>query len=300
MMAGNRVLREFLVLVAALLPTQAASFRVSSDLVLVNASVLDAAGRPVTGLTQDRFRLFENHAEQRIAFFAEEQTPVSMVVVADTSGSMRGKLDVCAQAATALVRSYFLGDEFALVTFADRPHLAVPWTDNGKAILAALSQTGAYGDTALLDAVLFAAQYARHAHNPRRVVLAVSDGGDNHSRYDRSEVIERMEESGIEVYAVSLGESGFAALFDGGSPDDALEEMCDRASGRFVSVENMAKLPEAMDRISREIRSQYLLGYYPARRSGGGRTHSVAVKVTPPPGLRRIDVRWRRRWSESY
>jgi Ca-activated chloride channel homolog len=278
---------------------QAQNFRVSSDLVLVNATVIDPAGLPVTGLTQDRFRLFERRAEERIAYFVEEETPVSVVIVADTSASMKKKLDVCAQAAAELFRSILPGDEFALVTFAERPQLAVPWTADDQAIRAALSQTQAHGTTALRDALLFGAQYARHARNARKVLLVVSDGGDNHSRYSSMELRRRLEEADLDVYAINMTESWYTGPKDEVSEESSpLEELCEHISGRYVKVDNMRKLPEAVSRISREIRSQYVLGYHPGQLSGAGRFRRVEVKVAPPSGVRRVSVYWRQGWRE--
>ena len=275
-----------LLMAAACARAETAAFRVSSDLVLVNATVRDAAGRPVTGLTQDRFQLFEGRRSQRIAFFTEEETPVSLMLVADVSRSMRGKLDVCARAAADLVRTVLPGDEFALVTFAGRPRLEVAWTEVGAVVTAALSRAQAAGTTAMFDALLLGAQYVRHARNARRVVLVVSDGGDNHSRYGRREARRRLEESGLELYGVGLEESPL------------LEDLCEHAAGRYVTVDDTSKLPDAISRISREIRSRYVLGYRPARLDGAGRFHRVEVQVAVPHGFERVSVSWRQRWRE--
>jgi len=106
---------------------------------------------------------------------------------------MKGKLVVCAQATAELFRGSLPGDEFALITFAAKPRVAVPWTADARAIGEAWRHERAAGTTALLDTVLFGAEYARHAHNPRRIVLVISDGGDNRSRYSRGEVRRRIE-----------------------------------------------------------------------------------------------------------
>ncbi|HTQ54317.1 MAG TPA: VWA domain-containing protein [Bryobacteraceae bacterium] len=289
----------WLLAVAACAHAESAAFRVSSDLVLVNATVLDAAGRPVTGLTAERFRLFDGGARQRIATFAEEETPVSVVLVADVSHSMRGKLAACGQAAAELARTAMPGDEFALVTFADQPRLAAGWTRDGAAVAAGLAQEQAAGTTALFDALLLAAQYAGHARNRRRVVLVVSDGGDNHSRYTAREVRWRLEESGPELYAVAIGDSGYADPYgDEGPGTAALAELCARGAGRYVTVDDASQVREAIGRISRETRSRYVLGYRPTRRIGAGRLHRVEVRVTPAAGLSRVSVSWRRGWRE--
>jgi Ca-activated chloride channel family protein len=278
-------------------PEEAGRFRITSDIVLVNATVVDAAGRPVEGLTQDHFRLFEYHTEAHIAYFGEEETPVSLVIVADTSGSMKGKLNVCARAAAELFRSILPDDEFALVTFAGRPLVAEPWTTDDSKIRSALASAPAAGTTALFDAVQLGAQYASHGRNARKAVLVVSDGGDNHSRYSEGDVRRRIEELDLELYALNIGGSWFSEA-EGWWGRAVLERLCEHASGRYVAVERLSELPAAVSRISREIRSQYLLRYRPRRLDGAGCLHKVEVKVIPPDGMRRVSVRWRQNWRE--
>ncbi len=277
---------------------EAARFTVSSDLVMVNATVLDPAGRPVSGLTRDRFQLFDGRAQERIASFTEEETPVSVVVLADVSHSMDGKLAVCARAAAQLVESTLPGDEFALITFSNAPHLDVPWTAEGEAVLQALRGARPGGTTALFDAILFATQYTRHARNARRVVLIVSDGGDNHSRYTATQARHRLQEANLELYAIHLNEFSFGLAAEEQSANNAMEHLCERVSGRYVALDDLGGLPDAVARISREIRSQYVLGYRPTRWSGSGRYHRMGVKVAPPEGLRRVSVYARPGWRE--
>jgi len=281
-------------------PEGAASrIRVSSDIVLVNASVVDSRGRAIEGLTKANFRLFENHAERKISWFSEDQTPVSMVVVFDTSGSMAGKLTRCAEAVAELLRTAQNGDEFALFTFSRQVELAQPWTRDDAAISSALLNARAHGTTALLDAIDTAGHYAARGANPRKVMFVLSDGGDNASRLRELQVRRRLEEMDIELYAVDIREGDMPMAWPGvleGS--QLLDRLCGDLSGRYVPVERMSDLADAVERIRREIRSQYVLGYRPQPLARDGRFHTLQVKVTPPPGMRRVSVRWRRGWRE--
>jgi Ca-activated chloride channel homolog len=278
---------------------EASRFRVSSDMVLVNASVVDSHGRPIPGLTRENFRLFESHAEKKIAWFSEDQTPVSMVIVFDTSGSMEGKLNRCAEAVADLLNSSQPGDEFALVTFSNQPQLAQTWTRDDAAIPAALLSARSHGTTAMIDALRMAGRYANTGANARKLIFVLTDGGDNNSRWTETQVRRQLEELDLELYAVDIRDPGAVSRYPG-IPDGPvlLERMCDALSGRYVAVDRMGELAGAIDRIRSEIRSQYILGYRPDELTRDGRFHPVEVKVMPPAGMHRISVRWRRGWRE--
>ncbi len=188
---------------------EASRFRVSSAMVLVNASVVDSQGRPISGLPRESFRLFENHTEKKIAWFSEDQTPVSMVIVFDISGSMSGKLSRCAEAVADLLRSSQAGDEFALVAFSNQPQLVQPWTADEAAIPAALLNARAHGNTAAIDALHTAGAYARTGANARKLLFVLSDGGDNSSRWRETQVLHELQEMDLEVYAVDIRDAEF-------------------------------------------------------------------------------------------
>jgi len=278
---------------------EASRFRVSSEMVLVNASVVDSRGRPIPGLTKENFRLFENHAEKQIAWFSEDQTPVSMVVVFDTSGSMNGKLERCAEAVAELLGLSQKDDEFALVTFSNQPRLAQAWTRDEAAIPAALLNARAHGTTAMIDALHMAGRYANSGANARKLIFVLSDGGDNSSRWRETEVLRQLQEMDLELYAVDIREPGFTPAYPGLLEGPGLlDRLCDGLSGRYIAVDRVGELAGAVERIQREIRSQYVLGYRPGELRRDGRFHPVEVKVAPPAGIHRISVRWRRGWRE--
>jgi Ca-activated chloride channel homolog len=279
---------------------EASRFRVSSEMVLVNASVLDSRGRPISGLTRDNFRLYESHAEMPITWFSEDQTPVSMVIVFDTSGSMEGKLQRCGEAVSELLRSTQAGDEFALVTFSNQPQLAQTWTRDDSAISGALLNARAHGSTAMIDALRMAGKYAHTGANPRKLVFVLSDGGDNSSRWTESGLRHQLEEMDLELYAVDIQEAGALSRFPGVIDGPGLlDRLCEALSGRYVPVDRMGELTDAVEKIRREIRAQYVLGYRPDALDRDGRFHRVELKVTPPAGMHRISVRYRRGWRDT-
>jgi Ca-activated chloride channel family protein len=187
-----------------------------------------------------------------------------MVIVFDTSGSMDGKLQRCEEAVSEPLSYTQAGDEFALVTFSNQPQLVQTWTHDESEISSALLNARAHGATAMIDALRMAGEYARTGANPRKLL----DPG---------------------------ALSRFPGVIDG---PGLLERLCEALSGRYVPVDRMGELGDAVKKIHREIRAQYVLGYRPDTLDRDGRFHRVELKVIPPPGMHRIALRYRRGWRE--
>ncbi len=143
----------------------------------------DPLNRFVTGLEQDSFKVFEDKLEQKIVSFGSEDAPLSIGIVFDTSGSMGPKLDKSRQAVSEFFKTANPEDEAFLVVFNDKPELVTPLTHNLEEIQTRLTFTQSKGRTALLDGILLALHTMKKAHNPRKALVVISDGGDNSSRY---------------------------------------------------------------------------------------------------------------------
>src|SRR5712692_6926693 len=159
------------------------AIRVDVDLVLVNVTVTDPFNRLVTGLEQENFRVFEDNTEQEVVHFSSEDVPISIVVIFDMSGSMSNKVDKARLAALQFFKTANPQDEFFLVSFNDRAELTSRFTSSVEELQSRLMYTTARGRTALLDAIYLGLSQMRGAHNAKRALLILSDGGDNHSRY---------------------------------------------------------------------------------------------------------------------
>ena len=170
--------------VAAPLPK--ANIRVDTNVVLIPVTVTDPLNRFVTGLDQDVFDVLEDNVKQKIVSFGSEDAPLSVGIVFDTSGSMGPKLDKSRQSVTEFFKTANPEDEAFLVEFNDRPELVTPLTHNLEEIQNRLTFTQSKGRTALLDGVLLALRTMKKAHNPRKALIVISDGGDNSSRYTES------------------------------------------------------------------------------------------------------------------
>lgn len=229
-------------------------FQARTNVVLINATVLDRNGRPVTGLTRERFRLFENKAEQRISYFAEEDLPLSLAVIFDTSGSMEGKTAGASRALSAMLDNSNRDDEFSLITFADRPDVTVPWTRDAAEVQNSAMLTRPRGRTSLLDAIHVALTQLHGAKNARRAVLILSDGGDNNSRYSERQISRMLEEADVQMYALDLSAAPILrerSVEEVEGPD-LVSRLCDRAGGRYWQVDNQRDLAAAADQIERD------------------------------------------------
>jgi Ca-activated chloride channel homolog len=263
------------------------SIRVETQLVLINVTVTDPMNRFVTGLEKEHFKLTEDKTEQTITQFSSEDAPLSVGLVFDASGSMGSKLSKSRQAAAQLFKTANPEDEFFLVQFNNRPELVVGFTPNTEEIQNRLTFTQAKGRTALLDGVYLAMNQMKKAHNPRKAIIILSDGGDNSSRYTESEVRNLVREADVQVYAIGIFEpmAGRGRTAEELAGPGLLTELAESTGGRHFPVENLNELPDVAAKIGIELRNQYVLGYSPTNTTKDGKYRRVQVKLKQPRGL---------------
>lgn len=269
--------------------------RVDSSLVLVPVHVTNAAGGTVTGIPRDSFRILEDNTEQKIASFFTEDAPVSIGLLFDASGSMRPRIRKAAEAADAFFKVANPADEFFLVEFNDRARLILPFTQNASDVSAEIARTRPMGRTSLIDAVYLAMAQMKKAHNPRKALVIVSDGGDNWSRHSVREIRNALLESDVQVYAMGI----FDADYDHNHPVEErngpalLDELTTLTGGRHFPVDDLEQLPAISERIGRELHSQYMLGYYPTNSTQDGKYRQVRV-ILDLPNARELHTTYRR------
>jgi Ca-activated chloride channel homolog len=269
---------------------QGQAIRTETQITLVGASVTDPLGRLVTGLQQENFRIFEDGVEQEVVRFSSEDVPVSIGVIFDMSGSMADKIDKSREAAVQFFRTANPADEFFLVNFNDRAQLISPFTGSVDDLQDRLMYTGAHGLTALFDGVYLGLSQMRGAHNTKKALLILSDGGDNHSRYSETEVRKFVREADVQIYAIGLFDP------DGGpTPEERegpglLGDLTMMTGGRTFVVKNVNQLPDIATKISMELRNQYVLGYRPSQRAHDGKWRKIKVRLNPPKGMPPLTV----------
>jgi Ca-activated chloride channel homolog len=258
--------------------------RVDSALVLIPVTVTDQIGGPVTGLTQDNFRVLEDHVEQKISAFYTEDAPVSVGFLLDSSGSMRVKWHKTIEAATAFFRTTGPQDEFFLIEFNDRAKLLLPFTPDAGEVCTQIARSRPSGRTSLVDAIYLAVQQMKQARYPRKALVIVSDGGDNWSRHSVREMKKALVESDVQVYAMGIFDSDYDHNHPVEERDgpEFLEEVAGMTGGRLFPVGSVDDLPSISERLGRELRSQYLLGYYSTDTVHDGKYRQVQVQLAVP------------------
>jgi len=264
--------------------------RSETELTLVGATVTDPLGRLVTGLEQENFRVFEDGVEQEIVRFSSEDVPVSIGVIFDMSGSMSDKIDKSKQAAVQFFRTANPQDEFFLVNFNNRAQLISPFTASVDELQDRLMYTAAHGMTALYDGVYLGLSQMRGAHNTKKALLIISDGGDNHSRYSENEIRKFVREADVQIYAIGLFEPDGGPTVEEREGPSLLEDLTEMTGGRVFTVGNVNELPDIATKISMELRNQYVLGYRPSVQAHDGRWRKIKVKLRPPKGLPPLTV----------
>jgi Ca-activated chloride channel homolog len=262
------------------------------DLALVNVTVTDPYNRLVTGLEMDNFRVFEDNVEQEIVSFSSEDVPISIGVIFDFSGSMANKVGKAREAALQFFKTANPQDEFFLVSFNERAELTSTFTNSVEDLQSSLMLTAARGRTALLDAIYLGLSEMRGAHNAKRALLILSDGGDNHSRYNESDIKRLVKEADTQLYAIGI----FDPLgYRNRTPEELngpslLTEITEMTGGRVFSVEKLDDLPDIASKISMELRNQYVLGYRPSNKAHDARWRKIKIKLRVPKGLPPLNV----------
>jgi Ca-activated chloride channel family protein len=258
--------------------------RMNVDLVLVPVTVTDPMNRLVTGLEKTDFQIWENNHEQSIKSFAAEDAPVSIGIIFDLSGSMTSKLVRAREAILQFIKTANPQDEFFVIGFNDRPELIEDFTSSVEDIQARLATVHSGHRTALLDAIYYGVQKMRDARHERKALLVVSDGGDNRSRFTEGEVRSEVREADVEIYSIGIFDP-YAPTPEERTGPQLLEDVSDVTGGRMFRVDDVDELSDIAEKISTELRNQYVIGYRPEDLTRDGKWRKVKVKVNPPPGL---------------
>lgn len=261
-----------------------------TEVVSLTVTVTDPYSRLVTGLNKQNFEVFEDKVKQEIAFFSNDDVPVSLGIVFDVSGSMKGKLDRARDALRAFIQTSHSDDDFFLVGFNQRANLLAEFTD-GDTLANKLHLVDPKGQTAVYDAAYLGIEKVKQGRHDKRALLLISDGQDNSSRYTYGELRKLLKEAGVQIYCigiVDLGGGAGASLEMQGQ--GILEEIAQVTGGKAFFPRSAAELEDATTRIALELRNQYSIGYLPTNIKKDGQWHKIKVNVKPPRGLPSLKV----------
>jgi Ca-activated chloride channel family protein len=279
-------------------PASPVAFQTNADLVLVPMVVRDRSGQPVQGLRADQFTVFDDQNRQKIVSFLSEDGPCSVGLVLDTSGSMRNTL----RAATGIVHAFLAtanpDDEFLLLTVSTTPNGESGFTNDAGSVEKQTELQTATGLTALFDSIHLGLNKMRAAKYPRRALLIISDGKDNHSRYSGTELMRMAIEVDVQVYTILVENGSTGANYavplmtglirkswDQGRDRPALsllEALSDKTGGIFSAVRTDAEAKKAVIQSGEAIRREYVIGYQPANLGRHGQWHRVVIKSDLP------------------
>jgi Ca-activated chloride channel family protein len=267
--------------------------KVDVNLVVLHTTVLDDRGRFVEGLAQDNFRVYEDKVEQKLSVFKREDIPVSMGLVIDNSGSMRDKRPRVNEAALTLVQNSNPQDEAFVVNFNDDFYLDLDkdFSSSIPELKEALERIDARGSTALYDAIIGSIDHLKKGKKEKKVLLIVTDGEDNTSRYSLEKTIREIQKTDTVIYTIGLlsQESKRSAK----NAKKALTEIALASGGVAYFPENVDDVHSICEQVAHDIRHQYTLGYYPSNVAKDGSFRSVHVDVIPPHGKGKLSVRTR-------
>lgn len=269
----------------------ASQFSVNVDLVVLHATVRDRRGHIVADLQKEHFEVFEDHARQAIRLFLREDIPVTVGLVVDHSGSMNRKLGDVLAAARAFVHSSNPNDEMFVVNFNEYVSLGLPdsapFTNDADELERAIANAPVMGQTALYDAIGKALDQLRGATRDKRVLIVISDGGDNTSSLTLDQVLRRAQQSSALIYTVGL----FDAADEDRNPS-VLRRLASASGGEAYFPAASSELAGVCKRIAEDIRNQYTIGYVSTSEAKPGTYRSIRV-VAKTPRQRRLFVHTR-------
>ena len=266
-------------------------YRTSVDLVVMHTVVRDADGHVVAGLTKDDFEIEEEGVRQQIRVFRAEDVPVTVGLVIDHSGSMSEKLEDVIAAARTFVRSSNPRDQMFVVNFNERVSLGLSspplFSNQPDELESAIRRDDAVGQTALYDAIFFSLQHISTGGRDKNVLVVISDGADNASRRGLNEVLQLAGQSATLIYTI-----GVFAVNDVDQNAGVLKRLAQATGGQAFFPRRQAQVVDICERIAREIRSQYTLGYFSTNPVSSKAYRRIRV-AAHSPNSGRLTVRTR-------
>ncbi len=257
-------------------------------------SVQDKEGRPVDGLKQENFQIFEDKVQQTIKTFRHEDIPLSLGLVIDNSGSMRNKRERVNSSALAFVRESNPEDETFIINFDDSAYLEQDFTSSIGDLIDALENIDARGETALYDALYLAAdKVAKDGKKDKKAILLITDGEDNASKYGINKIIEALRQSKVTLYAIGLLEDddqrgGLFKKAPSKKAKDDLLKFAEITGGQAYFPKNLDEVEDLVKHIAHDLRNHYTISYTPTNKNLDGTWREVKVNITTPKNMPKI------------
>lgn len=256
-------------------------FSSAADLVVLHVNVSDQKGRGLAGLPREAFSVFEDRRPQSISFFTADDLPVTAGLLIDSSISMYAVRDLLIAGAVAFTEASHAGDEVFALAFNEHVRSALPpdapFTNDAAVLRDALtSVVTARGRTGLFDAIARGLDYADRGRHHRKVLVVISDGGDNASTTTFADVLVRTQAANVVIYAVVLADP----VGREGRPK-VMKQLAEESGGQVFTPRNAREMSDVLRRVAADIRRAYTIGYVPAAPADG-RFRRLRVQVASP------------------
>lgn len=275
------------------------TFHIRSDEVVLNCTVLNRKGQLVNGLDKHDFRAWDDSKPQRIISVQQTDSPVSIGLLVDDSGSMKPKRAAVTKAALDLIRASNPQDQTFVVNFADQAYLDQNFTADVSKLRASLSHPSMMGGTAIYDTVISAARRLEDtAVRPRKAIVIITDGDDNASKATLAQAVRKVQTlQGPVIYSIGL-------LFDqtegehAGKARHDLQKLSDETGGIAFFPKSIGQVDRITAEVAQAIRTQYTLAYRAERQRRPDVYHTVRVEAKAP-GKGRLTVHTRPGYYEE-
>jgi VWFA-related protein len=253
--------------------------RVNTDLVVVNVTVTDEAGKYARGLRRADFKLTEDGREQIISSFGAEETPFAAAVLLDFSGSMENRVSLARSAAIRFLDGLRAEDVAAVYRFDSEIEQLQDYSASRDLAPMAFGMK-AKGMTVLNDAILRAAQDLSARPEKRRAIIVLSDGFDTKSSASMDKALAVAFGAGVTIYTVDMSAPGPSNAQERAQAAGALRSYANKSGGRYIATPGGQALREAFNSILAELGNQYTLAYRPTNRARDGRFREIEVKLS--------------------
>lgn len=266
----------------------ASSIRVDVNMALVPVTVMDSNGRNVLGLSAENFRVFDGAEARPIVSFGTSDAPISIGLIFDCSRSMTSKFAIARLAPMQLFQQLNPEDEAFLITVSNKPELRQTYTSNFSDIQNTLMFTNPNGTTSLIDGIYMGLQFLKKAHNPRKALIVVSDGGDNNSRYNMRELAGLAAEADAQIYTICLYQNPQSEEEANGPA--LLERLAGVSGGINYLIGDVNMMKTSFANIGVSLHNEYMLGYYPSQDAPSGKYRKIKVQLLVPAGIPRLQI----------
>lgn len=277
---GSAALLAAVLAVGAPVVAQQPTFRSSTQVVSLFATVTDAQNRLVPDLTQDDFQVLDNDKPQQLVVFRSETQPITVVVMLDTSASMTGSIALLKAAAEQFIVRLLPEDKGAVGAFNDKIELSAGFSSDRDQLVTEVRDLDFGNGTRLYDGIAEGLNQLQGVEG-RRVVLVFTDGDDTSSRIGRGNVLDRARAEEVMIYAIGLQSEYFdGARMVRSKPDSGLRRLADETGGGYFELKQTSDLGPTFSRVAQELHSQYVLGFEAQQLDG--KVHKLTVKMKQP------------------